>query len=499
MTAPRVVIAGAGQVTQHKGHEGPLRDPVALMAEAARAAARDAGSERWLTGIDALWVVRPLSRHLPEAPAALASALGATPRACLLSGIGGHTPQLLVHRAASLVAAGACDSVLIVGGECFYPRSPDAVRGEGAIVQGVPASYRDDDLVGATPQEARHGMSMPIHGFPLYETAAWAASGLPLAAHLANVGALWSRFSTVAAHNPHAWTRTPLAAAGIVTPDSANRMICFPYTKRMTSLVTVDMAAAVLVASEAGAARTRPSGRRPVYFRGGGYAVDRQRFHIQKRDWLTSPPLARAAECALGRAGLALDAVASIDLYSCFPSAVQVAQRTLGLHVDDPRPLTVTGGLGFFGGPGSNYALHSIATMTEQIAGGRTPSGLITALGWFMHKQAVGLYAAEPGTRDCAGDAPRDEAMPLTDEPPVGVADGSAGPGLVETYTVVHDRQGRPLRGIVYGRTVQRARFVANVAADDPLIERMQRECLVGEVVRLRREGELTLATGERP
>ena len=230
---------------------------------------------------------------------------------------------------------------------------------------------------------------------------------------------MWSRFSAVAAAHPNAWTRTPVSAARIVTPAPDNRPIAYPYTKRMVSLVMADIGAAVILTTAARAARQRDGAGRAVYFRGGGYAKDRQRFLVEKERYTQSPALAKAAARAEIRAGLAAADIECFALYSCFPCAVQIARRHLGIAPDDPRPLTQTGGLGFFGGPGSNYALHGIAAMAETLASGRHASGLTTALGWFMHKYAVGIYATAPGGSDPALAAQEDDASPEAGAAPV--------------------------------------------------------------------------------
>ena len=64
---------------------------------------------------------------------------------------------------------------------------------------------------------------------------------------------------------------------------------------------------------------------------------------------------------ALEMAGLTIDDVAIVDLYSCFPSAVQLGAQSLGLDIN--RQLTRTGGLSFAGGPWNNYVMHSISTV----------------------------------------------------------------------------------------------------------------------------------------
>ena len=90
-----------------------------------------------------------------------------------------------------------------------------------------------------------------------------------------------------------------------------------------------------------------------------------------------------------------------IDVYSCFPSAVQVAANELGLPIGDPsRPLTVTGGLTFAGGPWNNYVTHSIATMAERLVANPGQRGFITANGGYLTKHSFGVYGTEPPSHE---------------------------------------------------------------------------------------------------
>ncbi len=75
-----------------------------------------------------------------------------------------------------------------------------------------------------------------------------------------------------------------------------------------------------------------------------------------------------------------------------FRAAVELAAEALGLATDDPRGLTVTGGLPYFGGPGNNYTTHGIATLTD----------LLRETGWRVHP-------ARPGHR---ARVVRDQARP---------------------------------------------------------------------------------------
>ena len=273
-----VAIAGWGQVTQPKEQVKNLCDPLGLMAAAARKASEVTGAKDVLRNLDGIMVVRPLSAHYPDAAKQLAVNIEAAPRFKSVSIIGGNSPQSLVNQAAGMISRGELESVLIAGAEAYYPRGAKRTSSGNILFQGLPKDYNGDDTIGSTRLESDHGIQQPLHGFPLFETALWAESGLTREAYLERIGKLWARFSEVAARHPNAWTNRPLSAAEICTPTDMNRFIAFPYTKFMNPRVTVDQGAAILLMSGEKAACYLQSGKRSVYFRGGGYAEDRQRF-----------------------------------------------------------------------------------------------------------------------------------------------------------------------------------------------------------------------------
>ncbi len=286
----QVVVAGWGQVTQSKDQGDEIVGPLDLMWEASRKAAETIGSKQALEAVDGVMVVRVLSHHYESAAHLLADKIQAFPRLKIVSGIGGNAPQSLVNRAAGMIARGELDSVLIAGAETYYPRNPKDAVGENALFSGLSSELDRDDMIGATVIEKRHGISLPIQGFPLFENALWADSGLPLDDYLNEIGRLWSGFSQVASNHPYAWHRLPLSAAEIVTPSATNRRITFPYTKRMNSMISVDMGAAIILMTEQKARRFQGKQGNTVYFRAGAYAQDRQRFMIEKSNFTASPP-----------------------------------------------------------------------------------------------------------------------------------------------------------------------------------------------------------------
>ena len=58
---------------------------------------------------------------------------------------------------------------------------------------------------GSTPLEMEYGLRMPPDVYPIFENALRARRGLDRETHRRRMGALMSRFTQVAAKNPHAW------------------------------------------------------------------------------------------------------------------------------------------------------------------------------------------------------------------------------------------------------------------------------------------------------
>jgi acetyl-CoA C-acetyltransferase len=491
-----VVVAGWGQVTQPKQLEEPAKDPMGLMAQAARQAALKLTDPTALSRVDGIMVVRSLSAHYRSPAAQLADRIGASPKFMHVSKIGGNSPQTLVNKAAAMIARNELDSILVVGAEAYVQRGEPLKNEESALLRGIPKDYPGDDITGSTRLENMYGMEHPMQGFPLFETALWAASGLDLPAYLQQIGTLWAGFSQVAARHPHSWSKRIRTPEEIITPGPENRPIAFPYTKFMNSFVTVDQGAAVLLMADETAKKYHNTSQQTVYFLGGGYSEDRQRFTIERSDFTASPPLKAVVNKALDRSGLALSDMDCFDLYSCFPCAVSIARRMMALNETDPRPLTLTGGLGFFGGPGNNYNLHAIATLAGMIAGDEKKTGLVTALGWFMHKHAAGIYSSTPPTKSLETIDLEDQKSRFAGAPPEMIDDRPTGKGIIETYTIVYARDHSPAYAVVYGRTARGHRFIAQTLTDPDVFEQLTARNMVGESVTLRfdRKRQLTLA-----
>jgi acetyl-CoA C-acetyltransferase len=243
-------------------------------------------------------------------------------------------------------------------------------------------------------------------------------------------------------------------------------MVSFPYPKFFNANDRVDQGAALILCSVEAARAAGVPEDRWVFPLSGADAHDH--WFLSHRDDLHSSPAIRlAGAAALRLAGVAIDEIAHIDLYSCFPCAVQIAAHELGLPIDDPdRPLTVTGGLGFAGGPGNNYVSHSIATMADRLRGDPGSFGLVTGIGWYVTKHAAGVWSTTPPPTGFAFHCPQDEVDALPQRAP---ASGFEGDATVETYTVIHGPDGGPERAIVALLTKDGSRAWGTLADSDAL------------------------------
>lgn len=507
MTSVTPVLIGVGQFT-YRGDPGSSPSPTTLLKIAAERAAADAGiGAKGLAAIDALAVVgftvdapggRRVMPHSTNPPASLSRRIGAAPRWSVYSNMGGNTPQYLVNTLAERIARGETDLALTVGAEFLGSAMKRLTKGlpfdDWAAEEGEDLGAPErigDPRPGVTPYEARHGLNRPINIYPMFENALRARDGRGVAEHQKRLGKLFSGFTKVAAQNPEAWFPIARSPEEIVEVSDKNRMIGFPYPKLMNAIMEVDQSAAVLIASEAKARELGVPEEKWVYLHGCADAADLWN-PIDRQNYHSSPAMRWTGKRALEMAGVGLSDIGHIDLYSCFPVAVEVGAEELGLSLDDPRGLTVTGGLPYAGGPGNNYVMHSIAVMVERLRRDRQAYGLVTANGWYLTKQSTGIYSAKRPDRPFEREDPAILQRQIDALPHPEVVEAPEGRGVIETYTVVHRREG-PFLGVVIGRDAAGRRFVAQTPDDPATLASLEHGEQVG------RSGTVTPGTGEAP
>lgn len=432
--SPRTpVLVGAAAVQQREDDPKCALEPLELMIRALAAAADDAGAPELLARADCIRAPRGFWDY-PDPCRQIAHRFGAVSARTVVSELGilQTTP---FGEAARDIAAGVADVVLITGGEAKYR----ALRAQIACVRagltkepGEPDVVQRPDGEILSVHELNAGLAMPVGQYAMMDNALRAAEGLSLEDHRTEVAELWAEMSRVAAGNPAAWSREAFAIEAIRDPVGKNKMLAFPYTKLHNSQWNVDQAAGLILCSAATAdALGVPSEKWvfPLAVADANHMVPMTERGAPHRSF----GFFHAGRRALEHAACAIDDVAHIELYSCFPVAVRVQMRELGITSD--RAITLTGGMAFAGGPLNNFVLQAMVTMAETLRAAPGTTGMVTAVSGMLTKQGVSLWSSEPRSVDFAFIDVTEETR--RDTTRCAIVDDASGRARIVTYTVL--------------------------------------------------------------
>ncbi|ORV45774.1 acetyl-CoA acetyltransferase [Mycolicibacter engbaekii] len=473
------VVVGVGQAAERLDDaDYRAMSPVQLAAAAAQAALADCGasSEQVASAIDAVVATRQFEISIPKAPAPLgksnnfprsvARLIGAEPARAVLDKVGGQGPQALLTEFGGEIAAGACDVVLLCGSDATSTLRHFAKADDKPDFSETVEGQLEDRGYGLEEFVERytvlHGLTSPAVQYGLLENARRARLGRSTADYLQAMGELFAPMTKIAAKNPFSASPVERSVDQLTTISAENRMICDPYPRLLVARDQVNQGAAVLLMSVEAARRLGVPEDRWVYLH--GHAALRSQRLLDRPDLSAYPAAVTATTEALEMAGIGFDDVAAMDLYSCFPVPVFALCDAFGLSADDPRGLTLTGGLPFFGGAGNNYSMHAIA---EAVAFARSAPGqfaYVGANGGMMSKYAAGVYSttAVPWTPDRSAEL----QAQIDAAPAVPVVERAEGPATIETYSVRYDWETRT--GIVIGRLDgDGSRFLATTEDED--------------------------------
>lgn len=444
------VIVGVGQFTERiedSGYRG--MSSVELATAAAQAALHDSGADATAVAgaIDTIAATRQfeLSGRTPAPmgksnnyPRSVATRIGAAPARAILEPIGGQGPQHLVTEFAGVIASGEAEVVMIFGSENTSSIRYFADRDKPDHSETVEGSLEDrgfgydglfDDYTVA------HGLIGAPAQYGLLENARRARLGLSVADYRRQMGELFAPFTKVAAKNPFASSPVERSVDELITVTASNRMICDPYPRLLVARDQVNQGAAALLMSVGAARRLGVPQERWVFLHGHADMVDQPL--LDRLDLTHNSASVLAVREALAGAGVGIDGVSTFDLYSCFPVPVFNFCDGMGLAADDPRGLTLTGGLPYFGGPGNNYSLHGIAETVSEMRDLPGQFGLVAANGGIMSKYSVGVYSTTPANwKPDNSAALRAE---VAARPKMAVSIKADGPATIETYTVRYD------------------------------------------------------------
>lgn len=467
------VLVGVGQTVSHWDGTQAAADapsPHSLNVDATRAALADAGIEA--NEIDIILLARTNDDCYPKPrrphganlnyPGTLADEIGASPRELIYNVAGGQTAQQAVNEAAARIHAGETDCILMSGAEATKASRAAERNGVSIDWSGASDQPTTDRGVGfdvITQSEIAHGLYRPPWLYALIENAMAAEAGETRSERRATMARLWIKFAAVARTNPYSQFQPDFDEAFLASPSKANYPFADPFLKWHMAQDAVNQGAALIMVSEAKADALGIAVEKRVYLHGAGEAAEPA---FTERPSLTkSWAMDVAIHRALDQAGKSVADLDVFDLYSCFPCAVFSSSAVLGIDpYNDPRALTVTGGLPFSGGPGNNYSMHAIAAMAERLRAQPGDFGLVLANGGWLSKEAVGIWSTEkPATF-----SPVETVAKRSDDVLVEIED-SPETGVLETFTVTHGRNGPDL-GIILARTADGKRFIAHAKPD---------------------------------
>ncbi|MBI2702772.1 acetyl-CoA acetyltransferase [Mycobacterium gordonae] len=473
------VVVGVGQAAERIDDPGyRAMSPVELAAAAAQAALDDCGATAVAAEVDTIAALRQfeISGPVPNAPLgrsnnyprSVAKRIGAEPRRAILEIVGGQGPQHLITELAGEIAAGRSEVALVFGSDATSTLRHFAQREDKPDFSETVDGDLEDRGPGIEKYISRytviHGLVDAPTQYALMENARRAATGLGPAEYLRRMAELFAPFSKVAASNPYSAAPVERTVDELITVTESNRMIAEPYPRLLVARDQVNQGAAALLMSVEAARRLRVPEDRWVYLR--GHADLEAPAFMQRPDLGHAPSAVMAAREALQVAGIGVDDVATFDLYSCFPVPVFNICDGLGIAPDDPRGLTLTGGLPFFGGPGNNYSMHGVAETVVRMRSAPGQFGLVGANGGIQSKYSVGIYSTAPAP--WGSDRSAELQARVDGGPKVRVTENPDGAATIETYTVRRDG-GRPT-GVIIGRlTTDDSRFLATTE-DDALL-----------------------------
>jgi len=463
MSAPRParipVIVGIGELSDKSCD--PALEPVEMLRRCAQAADADAGGG-WLRQIDSIRIVNSMSWPYRDLPGLLARRLRL--RACegIHGPVGGETPVRLLVDAAADIAAGDSDVALIGGAEATKTLMQLAARGQTPAWSDADPDARPpiaEDFV--TALCARYALAQPTDVYPIYENAARAAWKQSFDEAQAESGTIWSAMSKAAAENPYAWSGKPMSVGEIVTPAPSNRMIAFPYTKLQVAQIGVNQAAVLLLTHRDAALGAGIAEDRLIYVWAGAGAHEPYDV-LSRAGYAHSPVLERVLRRTLEINRLSASDIDLYELYSCFPIVPKLARRVLGLSVE--TPLSVSGGLTFFGGPTNNFMSHAATAMVRALRAGRGQRGLLHGNGEFVTKHHCAVLGRTPPPAGVqVANTDLQAQCDAAQAPVPSLVEHYEGRATIETFTVGYTAKGAPDRGTVILRTPDGARCVARV------------------------------------
>ncbi|KAH7411347.1 hypothetical protein BKA64DRAFT_663253 [Cadophora sp. MPI-SDFR-AT-0126] len=473
------IVVGVGDIKNRSPKVEDAIEPMELMLQAIQAAITDTGlsssaAKEFQASIDSVAVVNTWSWNYSDLPGLISENLGIEPKYKGLSHHGGDSPAKFFDEAAKRISVRESKVAIITGGEALASLGTYAAAGRSPPWTAVDESVKSVSVSDVSSMKESigtlHSVGLPIHVYPLYENGFRAYRGQSIQDNNKESAELYAGFAKVAEGNPLAWNygKPAATAEDIGTVSKKNRMICFPYPLLMNAFNNINLAGSCILTSTEYASELGIPESKWIYPLGGAGSSDNTDFW-QRPNFHSSPAVSRSLDEGLRVSGVTKEEIDIFDFYSCFPIVPKLACQHLGFPLTkQPKPITLLGGLTSFGGAGNNYSMHALTEMVRELRKGEVKKGLVLANGGLVTYQYVVCLSSLPRLTPYPDRNPLPEL--LEDDPVPDVDDTAEGEAIIETYTVVFEKDGTPQLGHIVGRLKGNGhRFLANHADDGTL------------------------------
>jgi len=474
------IIIGVGQVTETVPSDiSKAASHADLAGKAALEALKDAKGTTLAAHIDVIAGVKIFADSSPahqaktgrtnNFPRSVGNRIGATPKRAIYDVVGGDSPQKLVNEFAEKLAEGNCKMVLIAGGEAIA--NVKAAKKQKVKLdwsENVEGQLEDRGISSGklgTATAFQHQLILPMQYYGFMENARRGSQNKDLKTYSLEMGEEFSKLSQVAANNPYATYPIARDAAYLATPSKENPLVIAPYTKGLIAKDKVNQGAAILLTTVGKAIELGIEETKWVYLH--GYASTNELVLLERPNLGQSKAMEQALLGAMEHANKTTSDIQHFDIYSCFPIVVSETRKFLAIPKDDPRPMTQTGGLAYFGGPGNNYTTHGIATLVETLRKDSGSFGMAYGNGGWMSKHAVGIYSTTPINGEWQAKDSHTYQYKVDQQPKMSITAEPEGAAILETYTA-HYFKGFPVKAIIIGRLkTTNERFYATTPMED--------------------------------
>ena len=491
------IIIGVGQLTEPVPENlQEASSHVDIAAKASAIALADAQNASLAQHIDVIATVRFFTDSHPtfrspfggsnNVPRSIAKRINANPEKAIYDCVGGDAPQKLVAEFAEKLANGSCEVVLLTGGEAMA--NTKAAQKQKITLdwnEQIEGSLEDRGISSGrliTGTEFVHQVVLPMQYYGLMENARRADLKQDLASYSKDMGEEFSQLTKIAANNIHAVDRKEYTAEELITPAKDNPLIIAPYTKRLIAKDRVNQGAAILLTTVGKAIELGIDQDKWIFLH--SYTDVKDRVLLERNQLGHSKAMEESLHGALAAIDKKQIDIKHFDIYSCFPIVVSECRSILGIDKKDSRPLSQTGGLPYFGGPGNNYSMHGIASLVETLRQDRGSFGLAYANGGWMSKHAVGIYSTTPTTDEWTVQESINLQKNVDSDTKFTVDPFPNGPAILETYTA-HYFKGFPVKAIVVGRLKHNnKRFYASTPmADSNTVQELVKGTALGQTI----------------